>query len=271
MAGANGVDRVARRPPSDRAEPSHLLRAAFRRPRDRECLARLGYPAVRRGGAHLPQLRRADHRHPCRPARGYRRTDQRRTVGRSHHRAHQAGRRAGADRRGAGIGPRQLGHSATADQHRRRRHRSGSTPDRRKPAAERRCDIPQPAAEKYDRSTFHGQPPTAGDIAALFHTGGTTGKPKPAAHTHANEVTDAWMIAANSLLDDDSVLFAGLPLFHVNALVVTLLAPLLRGQQAVWAGPLGYRDTALYANFWKIVQEYTIAAMSAVPTVVGVL
>jgi fatty-acyl-CoA synthase len=126
-------------------------------------------------------------------------------------------------------------------------------------------------AEQYDGSTFHGQPPTAGDIAALFHTGGTTGKPKPAAHTHANEVTDAWMIAANSLLDDDSVLFAGLPLFHVNALVVTLLAPLLRGQQAVWAGPLGYRETAIYANFWKIVQQYGIAAMSAVPTVYAVL
>jgi hypothetical protein len=35
--------------------------------------------------------------------------------------------------------------------------------------------------------------------------------------------------------------------------MVTLLAPLLRGQQTLWAGPLGYRDTALYANFWKIV------------------
>jgi fatty-acyl-CoA synthase len=122
-------------------------------------------------------------------------------------------------------------------------------------------------AEKFGGSAFCGEPPAANDIAALFHTGGTTGKPKLAAHTHANEVTDAWMIAANTLLDDESVLFAGLPLFHVNALVVTLLAPLLRGQQAVWAGPLGYRDTALYANFWKIVQQCKIAAMSAVPTV----
>ena len=32
---------------------------------------------------------------------------------------------------------------------------------------------------------------------ALFHTGGTTGAPKLAAHTHANEVADAWMLAAN--------------------------------------------------------------------------
>jgi fatty-acyl-CoA synthase len=126
-------------------------------------------------------------------------------------------------------------------------------------------------AENYDGTAFHGQPPAADDIAALFHTGGTTGKPKLAAHTHANEVTDAWMIAANTLLDEGSVILAGLPLFHVNALVVTLLAPLVRGQQAVWAGPLGYRDAALYANFWKIVQHYGISVMSAVPTVYAVL
>lgn len=122
-----------------------------------------------------------------------------------------------------------------------------------------------------DGSVFHGDAPRAGDLAALFHTGGTTGKPKPAAHTHANQVTDAWMIAANSLLDQDSVLFAALPLFHVNALMVTVLAPLLRGQRTVWAGPLGYRDPELYANFWKIVERYDISAMSAVPTVYSVL
>jgi len=126
-------------------------------------------------------------------------------------------------------------------------------------------------AERYTGSAFSGEPPVSGDLAALFHTGGTTGAPKLAAHTHANEVADAWMIAANTLLDEDAVLFAGLPLFHVNALVVTLLAPLLRGQHATWAGPMGYRDPALYTNFWNIVQQYRIAAMSAVPTVYAVL
>ncbi|MFD5793098.1 acyl-CoA synthetase [Streptomyces diastatochromogenes] len=118
---------------------------------------------------------------------------------------------------------------------------------------------------------FLGEPPTSTDLASFFHTGGTTGAPKLAAHTHANEITDAWMIAANSVLDQDSVVFAALPLFHVNALVVTLLAPLFRGQQVVWAGPLGYRDPALYGDFWRIVEHYRIATMSAVPTVYAVL
>ncbi|WP_100521332.1 acyl-CoA synthetase [Mycobacteroides abscessus] len=126
-------------------------------------------------------------------------------------------------------------------------------------------------AESYDSTRFSGTLPAAADLAALFHTGGTTGTPKLAAHTHANEVSDAWMIAASSLLDENSVALAALPLFHVNALVVTILAPLLRGQHTVWAGPLGFRDPALYAHLWKIVQHYDINIISAVPTVYSVL
>ncbi|WP_433725499.1 acyl-CoA synthetase [Nocardia sp. CA-129566] len=126
-------------------------------------------------------------------------------------------------------------------------------------------------AAQQDSTSFAGQPPTATELAALFHTGGTTGTPKLAAHTHAGEVANAWMIAANSLIDEDGVVFAALPLFHVNALIVTLLAPLFKGQSVVWAGPLGYRDFALYGEFWKIVEHYRIAAMSAVPTVYAVL
>ncbi len=126
-------------------------------------------------------------------------------------------------------------------------------------------------AVESDPGTFAGEPPRSSDLAALFHTGGTTGAPKLAAHTHANEIADAWTIAANSLIAADSAVFAGLPLFHVNALVVTLLAPLFKGQRAVWAGPLGYREPALYEQFWKIVEHYRIAAMSAVPTVYAVL
>jgi fatty-acyl-CoA synthase len=67
------------------------------------------------------------------------------------------------------------------------------------------------------------------------------------------------------------VLFAALPLFHTNALVVSTLAPLLRGQHVVWAGPVGYREPSLYSNFWKIVEHYRISTMAAVPTIYSVL
>lgn len=114
-------------------------------------------------------------------------------------------------------------------------------------------------------------PPVASDLASYMHTGGTTGTPKLAARTHGNEVSNAWMIAASFPLDERSAIFAALPLFHTNALIVTLLAPLLRGQHVVWAGPLGYRDLPLFSIFWKLVERYRIAAMSGVPTIYSVL
>ena len=126
-------------------------------------------------------------------------------------------------------------------------------------------------ARRRDPERFAGIVPRSSDLAALFHTGGTAGAPKLAAHTHAMEVADAWMLAAYCGFTPASTVFAGLPLFHVNALVVTVLMPLFKGQQVLWAGPLGYRDPALFAQFWTLVAHYRIAAMSAVPTVYAAL
>ena len=113
-----------------------------------------------------------------------------------------------------------------------------------------------------DATALPGPPPAAADVASYLHTGGTTGTPKLAARTHANEVANAWMITSFDLLRPGSTVFAALPLFHTNALLVTVLGPLLKGLHVVWAGPLGYRDRALYGNFWRIVERYRIAAMS---------
>jgi fatty-acyl-CoA synthase len=114
-------------------------------------------------------------------------------------------------------------------------------------------------------------PPSAESVASYIHTGGTTGDPKLAAHTHANEVAMAWMLAATSSLVDHSTILAGLPLFHVNALLVTGLSPLMRGHNTLWVGPAGYRDPVLFQNFWKIVEHFSVNAMSGVPTVYAVL
>ena len=122
-----------------------------------------------------------------------------------------------------------------------------------------------------DSEVLPVEPPAASDVASYLHTGGTTGTPKLAARTHENEISNAWMIACNDKMSGDSTGLAALPLFHTNALIVTVLAPLLRGQHVLWAGPLGYRDLPLYGHFWKIVERYSIAAMSGVPTVYAVL
>ncbi len=112
-----------------------------------------------------------------------------------------------------------------------------------------------------------GDLPQPGDLAAFVHTGGTTGAPKIAAHTHANQLACGRGIAEAAGLAPGEAVLGGLPLFHVNALIVTGIAPMFAGLRVVWPGPAGYRDRALYADFWKIIEQYRIAAMSAVPTV----
>ena len=113
--------------------------------------------------------------------------------------------------------------------------------------------------------------PEAGDLAAFVHTGGTTGAPKVAAHTHASQLACARGIAVSSGLAPGEAMLGGLPLFHVNALIVTGIAPMFSGARVVWPGPAGYRGKALYTRFWTIIEHYQIAAMSAVPTVYGTL
>lgn len=105
-----------------------------------------------------------------------------------------------------------------------------------------------------------------GDLAAYFHTGGTTGSPKLARHTHANEVFDAWAITQVGDSTAEDVFLCGLPLFHVNAVHVTGLAPLSIGASLVLLGPTGYRDPGVVKHFWKIVEYYRATSFSGVPT-----
>jgi fatty-acyl-CoA synthase len=138
----------------------------------------------------------------------------------------------------------------------------------------------RPLTVAYLDEVIAGQPsghlagadkPAAGDLAAFVHTGGTTGAPKVAAHTHASQLACGQGIALCSALAPGEGVLAGLPLFHVNALIVTGIAPMFGGARVVWPGPAGYRDQALYSRFWQVIEHYQIAAMSAVPTVYATL
>ena len=106
----------------------------------------------------------------------------------------------------------------------------------------------------------------SGDIAAYFATGGTTGSPKLARHTHANEVFDAWAITQVADTRPEDVFLCGLPLFHVNAVHVTGLVPLSVGATIVLLSPAGYRDFGVIKHFWKIVEHYHATTFSGVPT-----
>ena len=109
------------------------------------------------------------------------------------------------------------------------------------------------------------------DIASYFHTGGTTGRPKIAQHTHDNEVFQAWILNKQLGLIDHKVFLCGLPWFHVNGVIATGLLPLTGGHTIVLGSPAGYRGKGIISNFWKIVEHYRISFFSSVPTILQML
>lgn len=107
------------------------------------------------------------------------------------------------------------------------------------------------------------------DPCAYFHTGGTTGYPKVAVHTHLNEAFMGWVLEA--AFGPDNVLLSGLPLFHVNGALVTGLAAFHAGFEVVMLTPGGYRTPGVIEHFWEFARRFGATGFSAVPTILAAL
>ncbi|MDM0116675.1 acyl-CoA synthetase [Variovorax sp. J22R133] len=112
-----------------------------------------------------------------------------------------------------------------------------------------------------------------GDRSSYFCTGGTTGTPKIAMRTHANEVANAWSVGhfLGDGISAGKTLFCGLPLFHVNGVLVTGLLPFSRGAHVIIGTPSGYRGDGVIKHFWELVEHHRINFFSGVPTVYAAL
>jgi fatty-acyl-CoA synthase len=111
------------------------------------------------------------------------------------------------------------------------------------------------------------------DYSSFFCTGGTTGLPKIAMRRHRNEVANAWSAAQflGEGIRPGKNIFCGLPLFHVNAVLVTGLLPFSKGAHVVLGTPQGYRGEGVVARFWEIVERHRIHFFSGVPTLYAAL
>lgn len=106
----------------------------------------------------------------------------------------------------------------------------------------------------------------ADDVAAYFHTGGTTGMPKLVRHTHRNEVYQGWVIGL--MLPSNAILF-GLPLFHVGGALTQGLGSFAAGATLVIVSPAGWRNPASVRNAWKLVERFKPRVFGGVPTVLA--
>ncbi|UWQ19198.1 acyl-CoA synthetase [Jannaschia sp. M317] len=107
-------------------------------------------------------------------------------------------------------------------------------------------------------------------VAAYFHTGGTTGMPKVAQHTYDGMIYNGW-IGHRLLFSEQDVVICPLPLFHVFACHVILMAMLASGAHVVFPTPQGYRGDGVFDNFWKLVERWRVTFVITVPTAMSAL
>jgi len=105
----------------------------------------------------------------------------------------------------------------------------------------------------------------AEDAAVLIYTSGTTGRPKGVQLSHKNVLAGAQNTAdAHQLTDTDRGLCV-LPLYHINAEIVSVLGSLVSG------GSLVLPPKFSVSSFWSLIAEKKCTWFSLVPTIVAYL
>lgn len=112
---------------------------------------------------------------------------------------------------------------------------------------------------------------SAQDIAAYFHTGGTTGAPKLARHSHGAQVFTAWANATMQGFQPSDVTINGYPLFHVAGVLPGALCSLAIGMHVVIPTAALFREREVLQNYWRLVEHHGCTLMSGVPTVLAAL
>ncbi|SPJ28515.1 acyl-CoA synthetase [Falsiruegeria mediterranea] len=105
-------------------------------------------------------------------------------------------------------------------------------------------------------------------VACYFHTGGTTGMPKVAQHKYSGLIYNAWL-ASELLYTEQDVIMCPLPLFHVFACHVIVMAAVASGAHVVFPTPQGYRGDGVFDNFWKLIERWKVTFIITVPTAIS--
>ncbi|HEV7905830.1 MAG TPA: long-chain-fatty-acid--CoA ligase [Pyrinomonadaceae bacterium] len=103
------------------------------------------------------------------------------------------------------------------------------------------------------------------DEAIIIYTSGTTGKPKGCLLTHGNLLSNAQQIVDWMRFTPADRLLSVMPLFHMNAVMVTTVAALYAGASSV----VSPRFSA--SRFWQIISDYEVTSFGSVATMLSML
>lgn len=124
----------------------------------------------------------------------------------------------------------------------------------------------QPDDQLTSKRTFSGD-----QIAAYFHTGGTTGRPKLAQLTHQNMAFLGQLMQVYTAHQGRQSILCGLPLFHIYGCIIQGVAAFAVGYRILLMTPSGFRSPVAMKSFWKHIDRFNITSFATVPTVLMAL
>ena len=116
-----------------------------------------------------------------------------------------------------------------------------------------------------DDEEFSAAEVPPGAVALLMYTSGTTGVPKGVMLSQANLVANARSISTEHALTAADRVLGVLPLYHINAFAVTMLAPLAHG------GSVAVSPRFSAARFWAQADDTQCTWINVVPTIISFL
>ena len=125
--------------------------------------------------------------------------------------------------------------------------------------------VSQPDADGLSEEEAQTPPPAPSALALLMYTSGTTGVPKGVMLTQANLAANALAISVEHGLGPVDRVLAVLPLYHINAFAVTMLAPLAHG------GSLAIPPKFSATHFWAQAIDRRCTWLNVVPTMISYL
>jgi len=111
----------------------------------------------------------------------------------------------------------------------------------------------------------------ADQIAAFFHTGGTTGRPKLAQLTHENMAFLGQLMQVYTAHMEHHTILCGLPLFHIYGCIIQGVSSFAVGYRIILMTPAGFRSPMAMKNFWNHIERFKVKQFSTVPTVLMAL
>jgi len=137
---------------------------------------------------------------------------------------------------------------------------------------------PSPSSSKQYPAGYHvldeaykGSPANPGlgyrkdDICFITYTSGTTGLPKGVVYRYRKSSVKLLSLVAIMLFKKSDVLYTGMPLFHGNALLVTVTCALHAGARVVLARKFSA------SRFWDDIRKYNVTTFNTIGAMIPIL